>query len=48
MAHEDLSEGQWLNFKQIISDLYIAENRKLEGKGGVRDEMEKRHQFVAT
>jgi len=41
------SDCEWDRFKETIRSLYLTENRKLEGLGGVRNEMEERHQFFA-
>ena len=41
------SDCEWDHFKETIRFLYLTENRKLEGLGGVRNEMEERHQFFA-
>ncbi|KAL9070705.1 MAG: hypothetical protein Q9157_005728 [Trypethelium eluteriae] len=44
----DISEGDWIRFKEEIRRLYLTEGRKLEGEGGVRNEMKKWYNFDQT
>jgi Clr5 domain len=41
------TDYEWDFYEGTIRSLYLVENRKLEGLGGVIDEMAKKHQFVA-
>jgi hypothetical protein len=41
------ADHEWDLYEGTIRSLYLVENRKLEGFGGVIDEMAKEHQFFA-
>lgn len=40
-------EDTWEAHKSIIHDLYIVQNKKLQGQGGLMHEMEVSHNFIA-
>jgi hypothetical protein len=44
----NLSEDDWKPHQATIRSLYLIENRKLQGPGGVMQEMLIRHGFKAT
>jgi hypothetical protein len=44
----DPSEEQWKLFKEYIRTIYLDDNLKLEGSGGVIELMTERHSFRAT
>ncbi|KAL9097274.1 MAG: hypothetical protein Q9165_000701 [Trypethelium subeluteriae] len=44
----DITEGDWTRFKGEIRRLYLTEGRKLEGEGGVRNEMKRWYNFDQT
>jgi hypothetical protein len=39
------TEADWDRYKEDIRQLYLIENKELEGPGGVQDEMKQRHGF---
>jgi Clr5 domain len=41
-------EEQWELFKEYIRSIYVDDNLKLEGSGGVIELMAERHSFRAT
>ena len=43
-----MSHLQWEQFKETIRDLYVVQNRSLDGPGGVIESMEQRHGFKAS
>jgi hypothetical protein len=43
-----LTEHDWGSHRATIKFLYLIEKRKLEGAGGVMQEMFVRHEFKAT
>jgi hypothetical protein len=44
----ELTEDVWDSYRAIIESLYLAENRKLQGAGGVMQEMLCKYGFKAT
>ncbi len=40
-------EDRWEAYKSTIRDLYIVQNRKLQGHGGLMQEMEASYNFSA-
>ncbi|KAI1357142.1 Clr5 domain-containing protein, partial [Xylaria arbuscula] len=44
----DLTDNDWNSYRDTIRSLYITENRKLQGPGGVMQEMSTEHGFNAT
>ena len=44
----DLTEDDWNLHQATIRSLYLTENRKLQGPGGVMQEMLTKHRFNAT
>jgi Clr5 domain len=44
----EVSEADWVRFKDVIRELYLVRGNKLLGDGSVQQEMKERYNFNQT